>query len=134
MAQPCPACEHVAIAAIITPKSTDSSSSTRHADLPPSSRNVFFSVSLAATMIALPTGVEPVNVIMSTFGSVVITTPVSTLLDVSTLTTPAGMSVFSAISLPRASVISGVSGAPLSTTVQPAASAGASLARLSWVG
>ncbi len=71
---------------------------------------------------------------MSTFGSVVITTPVSTLLDVSTLTTPAGMSVFSAISLPRASVISGVSGAPFSTTVQPAASAGASLARLSWVG
>ncbi len=134
MAQPWPACEHVAIAAIITPKSTDSSSSTRHADLPPSSRNVFFNVSLAATVIALPTGVEPVKVIMSTRGSVVISTPLSTVLDVSTLTTPAGMSVCSAISLPSASVISGVSGAPLSTTVQPAARAGPSLARLSWVG
>ena len=51
-----------------------------------------------------------------------------------TLTTPAGMSVCSAISSPRASVISGVSGAALSTTVQPAASAGESLASASWVG
>ena len=79
-----------------------------------------------------PVGVEPVKVTMSTSGLVVSTTPtcgVGTRL--STLTTPAGMSVWSAISSPSASVISGVSGAPFSTTVQPAASAGASLARAS---
>ena len=64
-----------------------------HADLPPSSRNVFFNVALAAAVIALPTAVDPVKVIMSTPGSVVMTTPVSTLLEASTLTTPAGMSV-----------------------------------------
>ena len=52
----------------------------------------------------------------------------------STLTTPAGISVWLAISSPSASVINGVSGAPFSTTVHPAASAGASLASASCVG
>ena len=71
---------------------------------------------------------------MSTSGLVVSTTPTSGSAPLSTLTTPAGMSVWSAISSPSASVISGVSGAPFSTTVQPAASAGASLASASWFG
>jgi len=71
---------------------------------------------------------------MSTSVSVVITTPGSTALEARTFTTPGGMSVRSAISRPSARVISGVSGAPLSTTVQPAAGAGPSFARFSWVG
>ena len=91
-------------------------------------------VSLAAAMIRRPVGVEPVKVTMSTSGLVVSTAPTSGSAPLSTFTTPAGMSVWLAISSPSASVISGVSGAALSTTVQPAASAGASLASASWFG
>ena len=91
-------------------------------------------VSLAAAMIARPVGVEPVKVIMSTSGLVVSATPTWGSAPVSTLTTPAGMSVWLAMSSPSASVINGVSGAPFSTTVHPAASAGASLASASCVG
>ena len=110
------------------------SSSTIAADLPPSSRKTFLSVSLAAAMMRLPVGVEPVKVTMSTSGLVVRTAPTSGSAPLSTLTTPAGMSVWLAISSPSARVISGVSGADLRTTVQPAASAGASLASASWFG
>ena len=85
-------------------------------------------------MIARPVAVEPVNVTASTSGEVVSASPTATEDDEITLTTPGGMSVCDAISSPSASVISGVSGAALSTTVQPAASAGDSLASASWVG
>ena len=85
-------------------------------------------------MIARPVAVDPVNVTRSTSGEVVSTSPTATEDEEITLTTPGGMSVCKAISSASASVISGVSGAALSTTVQPAASAGASFARASWVG
>ena len=114
------------------PKSA--SSSTIAADLPPSSRKTRLRVSLAAAMIRRPVGVDPVKVTMSTSGLVVSAAPTAGSDELSTLTTPAGMSVWLAISSPSASVTSGVSGAPLSTTVQPAASAGASLASASWFG
>ena len=54
--------------------------------------------------------------------------------DVMTFSAPGGKSVNSAASLPRARADHGVSGAAFSTTVQPAARDGASLARLIWVG
>ena len=85
-------------------------------------------------MIRRPVAVDPVKVIRSTSGWVVSTSPTATSDEDSTLTTPGGMSVWLAMSSPSASVISGVSGAPLSTTVQPAASAGASLASPIWLG
>ena len=91
-------------------------------------------VSLAAAMIRRPTGVDPVNVITSTSGLVVSASPTAGSDELSTLTTPGGMSVWLAINSPSASVTSGVSGAPLSTTVQPAASAGGNLASASWFG
>ena len=97
------------------------------ADLPPSSRNTFFTVSLAAAMMRRPTAVEPVKLTMSTIGSVVRISPTSTALDEITLTTPAGMSV-SATILPKVCVTHGVSGGPFTTTVHPAASAGTSFA------
>ena len=50
------------------------------------------------------------------------------------LNTPGGMSVCSAMSCPTAAAHHGVSGAGLSTTVLPAASAGPTLARLIWCG
>ena len=66
---------------------------------------------------------------MSTRGSVVRTSPTRWSDDATTLTTPAGMSVSSAMSRPSTVADHGVSGAGLSTTVLPAARAGPSLAR-----
>ena len=105
------------------------SSRTMLADLPPSSRNTFFTVSEALAMMRRPVAVDPVKVIMSTRGSVVRTSPTRWSDDATTLTTPAGMSVSSAMSRPSKVADHGVSGAGLSTTVLPAARAGPSLAR-----
>ncbi|CNJ04177.1 Uncharacterised protein [Mycobacterium tuberculosis] len=55
------------------PKSA--SSSTIVADLPPSSRNSRFMVAAPFSMIRLPTTVEPVNEIRSTFGDNVSSSP-----------------------------------------------------------
>ena len=118
-------------AAIMALLVKSASSSTTIADLPPSSRKTFLRVSLAAAMILRPVAVEPVKVTTSTSGLVVSTAPTAGSAPLITFTTPAGMSVWLAISSPSARVTSGVSGAPLSTTVQPAARAGPSLASAS---
>ena len=91
-------------------------------------------VSLAAAMIRRPTGVDPVNVMTSTSGLVVSASPTVASDELSTLTTPGGISVWLAINSPSANVTNGVSGAPLRTTVHPAASAGGSFARANWFG
>ena len=52
-------------------KDKSQSSSAMNADSPPSSRNTFFTVSLAAAMIRRPVAVDPVKLTMSTIGSVV---------------------------------------------------------------
>ena len=74
-------------------------------------------------MIRLPTTVEPVKEIRSTFGDSVSSSPTKWSDAVTTLITPAGMSVFSAISRPRRVALYGVFGAGLSTMVLPVASA-----------
>ena len=66
------------------------------------------------SMMRCPTAVEPVNEIMSTLGDSVSSSPTRWSDDVTTLTTPAGMSVCSAISRPRNVAFHGVSGAGLS--------------------
>ena len=81
------------------------------ADLPPSSRKTFFTVSEALAMMRRPVAVEPVKVIMSTRGSVVRTSPTRWSDEATTFTTPAGMSVSSAMSRPRKVADHGVSGA-----------------------
>ena len=134
MAQPWPAWIIAVNAVAPAAEATSASSSTIAADLPPSSRNTFFSVGAAAAMIALPTWVEPVKDTMSTRGSVVSRAATSLDRGVTTLKTPAGMSVCSATIRPSSAATQGVSGAGLRTTVQPAASAGPTLARLIWVG
>ena len=91
-------------------------------------------VAAAAAMTWRPVAVAPVKLTMSTPGWATRARPISGPDPVRTLTTPGGMSVSAAISSPRASADQGVSGAALSTTVQPAAKAGASLARLTWTG
>ena len=134
MAQPWPAWVHTMAAAISPTVATSASSRTTYALLPPSSRNTLFTVADAAAITRRPTAVDPVKLIMSTPGWAVSASPTAAPDDDSTFTTPAGMSVRSATRRPSASADHGVSGAPLSTTVHPAASAGASLARLIWVG
>ena len=75
-------------------------------------------------MIDLPTSVEPVNTSLRTSGCVTKRSPTTEPLPVMTLKTPSGMPASSASSAKRIAV-SGVTSAGLSTTVLPAASAGA---------
>ncbi len=70
-------------------------------------------------MIRLPTTVEPVKEIRSTFGDSVSSSPTKWSDAVTTFTTPGGMSVFSAINRPRRVALYGVFGAGFNTTVLP---------------
>src|ERR1700738_686792 len=80
-----------------------------------------FMVSPDSRWISLPTAVEPVNETMSIRGSVASTWAMP-LSDAGTmLTTPAGMSVFSAMMRPQRNALHGVSMAGLSTIVLPVA-------------
>ena len=80
--------------------------------------------STAARPISLPTSVEPVKAILSTPGCATSAAPAVSPRPVTTLTTPGGKPA-SSTSSPSRNAVSGVSSAGLSTTVQPAASAGA---------
>src|SRR6185437_16331072 len=87
----------------------------------------FFSVSAEPRANSLPTAVEPVNVTLRTRGSASHAAAVPAAFPreaVTTLTVPAGSPASSA-SRASASAVSGVSSAGFATTVQPAASAGA---------
>ena len=77
---------------------------------------------------ACPRGVEPVNETMSTSGCAAIASPTTGPTPVTRLNTPAGRPAAS-ITSARTNALSGVTSLGLSTTVQPAASAGATLAR-----
>ena len=112
------------IAAIGNAALKSASSRTMWALLPPSSSSVFFTVAAPAARIARPVAVEPVKVIMSTRGSADSAAPTSLALEVTTLNTPAGMSVSSATMRPYSLPDHGVSWAGLRTTVLPAISAG----------
>src|SRR6266540_3328590 len=134
IAHPCPPCMQ-----IIDPDGTaapmSASSRITLADLPPSSRNTFFRVCAPLAMMRFPVAVEPVKLIISTLGSVVSNSPtVAASPDVTTFSTPGGISVCSAAIRPMKVALHGVSGAGLSTTVLPAASAGVILDRLSMNG
>ena len=103
--------------------SSAASSKTMFAALPPSSSVSFLPVPASRRWIALPTSVEPVNAILSTSASTS-AAPVRPS-PVTMLTTPGGSSAWRTTSQKR-SAVSGVVSAGLSTTVLPAASAGAS--------
>src|SRR3989442_10647735 len=75
-------------------------------------------------MICRPTSVEPVNEILSTSGWRTRAAPAVDPPPGTTLKAPAGKPA-SRVSSAKASAVSGVSEAGLSTTVQPAAKAGA---------
>ncbi len=92
--------------------------------MPPSSIDALTTWSAASLSSTRPTSVEPVNEILRTRGSCSIAeTTEPDRRAGSTLTTPAGTPASARICA-IASAVSGVSLAGLSTTVQPAASAG----------
>ena len=76
------------------------SSSTRNADLPPSSKNTFLMVAAPSLITLRPVAVDPVNETMSTRGSLASSAPTPWSLEVTMLTTPGGKSVCSAMSSP----------------------------------
>jgi hypothetical protein len=90
--------------------SRSASSTTMSADLPPSSRKRRFIVAPPFSKMRLPVAVEPVKEMRSTSGLVVSSSPTRWSDDVTTLNTPAGMSVFSATRRPSRVAFHGVSG------------------------
>ncbi len=115
------------ILAIIAPSmaaSMSASSNTMNGALPPSSIAGLTTLSAASCSSLRPTSVEPVKETTRTRGSCSIAlTTLPDERDGITLTQPAGTPASSRIGI-SASMVSGVSEAGLSTTVQPAASAG----------
>ena len=103
--------------------SSAASSKMMFAALPPSSSVSFLPVPASSRWIAFPTSVEPVNAILSTPSCLTSAAPVRPS-PVTMLTTPGGSSAWRRTSQKR-SAVSGVVSAGLSTTVFPAASAGA---------
>ncbi len=91
--------------------------------LPPSSRCVRLSVGTAACSTACPVAMLPVTDTIATFGWEMRCCPTDDPRPWTTLNTPSGK--ISAQMRARRSVVSGVSSEGLSTTVLPAASAGA---------
>ena len=134
IAHPCPAWVHTVKAAMAVAPPISASSRMTKADLPPSSKNTFFKVAEASAMTLRPVAVDPVKLIWSTRGSVESSAPSWWSDEVTTLKTPAGMSVSSATRRPSTDAHHGVSGAGFNTTVAPAARAGPTLARLIWWG
>ena len=120
-----PALANTAIGAAAAAASTSASAKTTLADFPPSSSVTRLIVRAAPAAIVRPTSVEPVNAIFATSGCSTSRAPHSEPGPATTLTTPSGIPASAAISAKR-SAVSGVSSAGLSTTVLPAASAGAS--------
>src|SRR6266540_115001 len=104
--------------------STAASSKTTLAALPPSSSVSRLPLPARVRWIDLPTSVEPVKATLSTSAWDMAAAPVWPA-PVTMLTTPGGSSACSS-TWPSSSAVSGVVSAGLSTTVLPAASAGAS--------
>ena len=107
--QLCPDMTQAIMPAIGRQAPKSASSQTMWVDLPPSSSRVFFTVGAPAARMARPVAVDPVKVIMSTRGSADRAAPTSLALEVTTLNTPAGMSVFSATMRPSSVPDHGVS-------------------------
>jgi hypothetical protein len=107
-----------------TAASRSASSKTRNGALPPSSIDTFSTCSADCLISVLPTGVEPVKLILRVRGSSISGCMIEPLDEaVMTLTTPPGRPASSRI-WASASIDSGVCLAGLTTHVQPVASAG----------
>ena len=108
-----------------TALSKSASSNTNWGDLPPSSSVTRLRSAAAVAAMRLPLASEPVNVILATSGCSTKGAPISAPSPVTTLTTPGGKPAASSIAA-SSSVDADACSDGLSTTVLPAASAGAS--------
>jgi len=125
--QACPMFRNLASIAPSTALSRSASSNTTNGAFPPSSIETRSTPLAACSMSRTPTSVEPVKDSLRSRGSAMIGAESREAEDeVTTFTTPAGRPTSSS-SAAKASVVSGVSVAGLTTEVQPAASAGAIL-------
>ena len=106
--------------------SNGASSRTTHADLPPSSRHTFLMPSPASAATRRPAASDPVKLTMSTSACVTSASPAVRPSPETTFRTPAGRPISCAASASM-NAESGASSEGFSTTVQPAASAGATL-------
>ena len=122
--QLCPAKEKACAASFVAASATSASSWTITGVALPSSSSTFFRA--ARSRMPQPTSDEPVNVIALTRSSSTSTSPISLAGPTRTLSQPAGRPASSSSSA-SVSAESGVWPAGLSTTAQPAASAGAIL-------
>ncbi len=122
--QSCPALSKTAPGALAAADSRSESAKTMLALLPPSSSVIGLTCAAQAAISCLPTAVEPVKTTLRTSGWVAKRAPTTGPWPGSTWNTPGGIPASSASSASR-SAVSGVSSAGLSTTVFPAASAGA---------
>gem|GEM_PF-1935510 len=120
-----PMLRNLASIAASTAWSRSASSNTMNGAFPPSSIEVRSTPCAACSSRARPTGVEPVNDSLRRRGSRMMGSDTAFDVDVViTLTTPAGTPTSSS-SFTKCKVVSGVSEAGFTTTVHPAASAGA---------
>ena len=117
---------HMPARSRVMTSSKSASSRMMFADLPPSSCATRFTVGAALRATSMPARVEPVNDIMSTSGCDASGTPTLTPSPFTRLNTPAGTPAASMISA-KMIAFSGATSDGLSTIVQPAASAGATL-------
>ena len=117
---------HMPARSRVMTSSKSASSRMMFADLPPSSCATRFTVGAALRATSMPARVEPVNDTMSTSGCDASGTPTLTPSPFTRLNTPAGTPAASRISA-KMIAFSGATSDGLSTIVQPAASAGATL-------
>ena len=122
--QSCPALSNTPYGACAAAFARSASAKTMFADLPPSSSVTRFTCSAQPAMICLPTPVEPVKTTLRTAGCVTNRCPTTVPAPGTTSSTPGGSPASSASS-PSRIAVNGVSSAGFSTTVLPAASAGA---------
>ncbi len=127
--QVCPELRYAACTERAAAAAGSASGMTISGDLPPSSSDTRLTDCEASSMTRLPASVEPVNDTMSTSGWTAMASPTTGPTPVTRLKTPAGRPTDSTISA-RTNAFSGATSEGLTTTVQPAASAGATLAAI----
>ena len=119
----CPALSNCPTACF-TSASMSASANATNGDLPPSSSESGVRLAPADAATSLPVGTEPVNAIRSTSGFATSAAPASSPIPCTTLNAPSGSPASCAMSA-SIDAVSGAHSGGLSTTVFPAASAGA---------
>ncbi len=127
--QACPELRKHAATPSRTASGRSASSRMTLGDLPPNSNATDLTVAAAGSATRRPARVEPVNETMSTSGWLAIASPTTGPAPITRLKTAGGRPTASMTSA-RMSALSGATSLGLSTTVQPAASAGATFAAI----